>query len=868
MKKIRNWLKEAQRLVVRGDTNHSSSLLPLFVSPRTKCFISTLFLIMYCLTSSAADIYVSLKGSDNNVGSKEKPFATLHSALRKARELRRLNDVSINGGIRIIIESGVYKLDETIILKPEDSGTKDSPTQIISAQNAKVVFSGGLNINRWKKVSTPIVGLPKEAIGNIWVAEAPSPAGRTLEFRQLWVNGNKATRARDRNGEIMNRIISWDFKNQTCRISIPKNFNPKNIEGMEMVIHQWWAIANLRIKSAKVIGNAVELAFMQPESRIQSEHPWPSPWISKDGNSAFYLTNSIQFLDEPGEWFEDLRNHKIYYWAAKNEQMPTANVVVPHLETLLKIEGTIDHPVANVSFKGISFEHSTWLRPAKQGHVPLQTGMFMLDAYKLQIAGTPDKKELENQAWVGRPPAAVEVSYATSTSFDSCKFEHLASTGLDYKKGTLNNLIRGNLFKDIGGSGILIGTFSDEAMEAHLPYNPKDQREISTNDRIENNLISNVTNEDWGTVGLGAGYVKGIKILNNEINEVSYSAISVGWGWTPTINAMKGNVISGNKIHHYGKRMYDVAGIYTLSAQPESFITKNYIDSIYKAPYAHIPSHWFYIYTDEGTAYYTITDNWTPAQKYLQNANGPGNIWQNNGNLVADNIKLNAGLQKKYQYLLKDKFVNKSAQPINLANQQVILELVFKSGTKPTEAVLNSFLKANQIPASSIYQWENRVVIYFATQTPAALQNKFQKQFSNAEVKLYDNMFYDFTRQRNCLLEPAKEWDHIILSANLVKDEKMQKEYLDEHATQFDKWPELSKGFCNADFQQLVIYRNGRQLMLVISIPKGANLDELNPKTTLNNPRVDEWNALMKKYQEGIEGTKKDEVWVFFKKIN
>jgi hypothetical protein len=836
---------------------------------RKKLFFCYLLgLMLFGLTSRGAEIYVSLKGSDNNIGSKEKPFATLHSALRKARELRRLNDVSIKGGIRIIIENGVYRLDETIILKPEDSGTKDSPTQIISATNAKVVFSGGLNIKSWKKVSTPIAGLSKEAMGNIWVAEAPSPAGRTLEFRQLWVNGNKATRARDRNGEVMNRILSWDFKNQTCRIPIPKNFNLANIEGMEMVIHQWWAIANLRIKSAKVIGNAVEVAFMQPESRIQSEHPWPAPWISKDGNSAFYLTNSIQFLEEAGEWFEDLRNHKIYYWAAKNEQMQTADVVVPHLETLLKIEGTIDHPVANVSFKGISFEHSTWLRPSNQGHVPLQTGMFMLDAYKLQIAGTPDKKELENQAWVGRPPAAVEVIYATNTSFDSCKFQHLASTGLDYRKGTLDNLVRGNLFKDIGGSGILIGTFSDEAMEAHLPYNPKDQREISTNDRIENNLISNVTNEDWGTVGLGAGYVKGIKILNNEINEVSYSAISVGWGWTPTINAMKNNVISGNKIHHYGKRMYDVAGIYTLSAQPESFITKNYIDSIYKAPYAHIPSHWFYIYTDEGTAYYTIKDNWTPAQKYLQNANGPGNIWQNNGNLVADSIKLNAGLQKKYQYLLKDKFVNKSAQLINLTNQQVILELVFKSGNKPSEAVLNSFLKANQIPISSIYQWENRVVIYFATQTPKELQNKFQKQFSNAEVRLYDNMFYDFTRQRNCLLEPAKEWDHIILSAHLVKDQKMQKEYLDYHATQFDKWPELSKGFCNADFQQLVIYRNGRQLMLVISIPKGANLDELNPKTTLNNPRVEEWNALMKKYQEGIEGTKKDEVWVFFRKMN
>jgi len=65
----------------------------------------------------------------------------------------------------------------------------------------------------------------------------------------------------------------------------------------------------------------------------------------------------------------------------------------------------------------------------------------------------------------------------------------------------------------------------------------------------------------------------------------------------------------------------------------------------------------------------------------------------------------------------------------------------------------------------------------------------------------------------------------------------------------------------------LMMFRNGRQLMLVISIPKGKTLDELNPKTTANNPRMIEWNRIMTQYQEGIEGTKKGEVWAFLKKL-
>ena len=91
---------------------------------------------------------------------------------------------------------------------------------------------------------------------------------------------------------------------------------------------------------------------------------------------------------------------------------------------------------------------------------------------------------------------------------------------------------------------------------------------------------------------------------------------------------------------------------------------------------------------------------------------------------------------------------------------------------------------------------------------------------------------------------------------------------MDYHATQFEKWPEIAKGFCNADFQQLLLFKNARQLMLVISISKGESLDTLNPKTTENNLKMVEWNKIMGKYQEGIEGTKEGETWVFLNKVD
>jgi hypothetical protein len=172
------------------------------------------------------------------------------------------------------------------------------------------------------------------------------------------------------------------------------------------------------------------------------------------------------------------------------------------------------------------------------------------------------------------------------------------------------------------------------------------------------------------------------------------------------------------------------------------------------------------------------------------------------------------------------------------------------------------------LPASSVYQWNNHIVLYGELKRTNLLKHELADSYPKCTVKTYQNPFYDFDRKQRCGDNGVvAEWDNILLTANLVADPKMQQEYLNYHATQFEKWPEVSNGFCNAQFQQLLVFKNGRQLMLIISIPKGADLDKLNPLTSKNNPRVDDWNKLMSKYQEGIPGTKPGESWVFLRSV-
>lgn len=581
-------------------------------------YIITFLLTAFAASNAAAKDIIVKPGS-----------YTIEKALQQAREERRLKNAE---DIRIRLQEGTYHLNQPIIVRPEDNGTR-------LTADGRVTISGGVRISNWKKQ------------GNVYVADVPDFNGRPLEFRQMWINGKKAIRARDVDDfEKMYRIKSLDKAKETIYVPAAAVKKITGARHAEMVLHEMWCIANLRIKSVKIQGDSAAVTFHQPESHIHFMHPWPSPMVTPKGehNSAFYLTNAKELLDKEGEWFLDSRTSKVYYIPRKGENMKTAEVIVPAVETLLKVEGTPDNPVKDVTFEGITFSHATWMRPSISGHAPLQAGMYMIEAYKMRpkmIRPNGDHK-LDNQGWVGRPASAVSLDCAENVSFSKCVFEHNASTGLDYHTYIKGGTVDRCTFSDIGGNGILAGSFGPESHEAHLPYDPSDRRIICTGLSITNNLITDVTNEDWGCVGIGAGFVKDIKICHNEISDVSYSGISMGWGWNQQACSMSNNLVQGNLIHHYAKHMYDTAGIYTLGSQPHTFIQENVVKDIYKPGYVHDPNHWFYLYTDEGSSCITVRNNWTPSEKFLKNANGPCNNWENNGPNVNDSIKSKAGILK------------------------------------------------------------------------------------------------------------------------------------------------------------------------------------------------------------------------------
>ena len=265
---------------------------------------------------------------------------------------------------------------------------------------------------------------------------------------------------------------------------------------------------------------------------------------------------------------------------------------------IMTVKGTSTSDQAGyLWFQGITFAHSTFMRPSQSGFCDAQAGQYNLTA-------TSDNKQT-----IGRPPAGVSVTNANHIHFERNIFTQMGATGLDFISGTHDDMVVGNVVTEIAGNGVSIGKFAaSDTTEYHVPYNPTDKNEICTNDTIKDNYIHHVTTEFQGGTGIAAGYPKQIDIQHNEVAYTNYTAISVGYGWTSTVNAMATNKINNNNIHHAVQILADGAGIYTLSnQQPNSQMQYNYLHDYQTSTWADYGS--LGIYLDEQTSGYTISHN-------------------------------------------------------------------------------------------------------------------------------------------------------------------------------------------------------------------------------------------------------------------
>jgi len=98
-----------------------------------------------------------------------------------------------------------------------------------------------------------------------------------------------------------------------------------------------------------------------------------------------------------------------------------------------------------------------------------------------------------------------------------------------------------------------------------------------------------------------------------------------------------------------------------------------------------------------------------------------------------------------------------------------------------------------------------------------------------------------------------------VFVANLVKDEQKLEQYLAYHK---QVWPEVEAGFRKAGYKRITLYRFKYLLVMTITVPEQADLQQMSRTAEVYDKRCAEWNRLMSQFQTGVEGTVPGQTWV------
>jgi hypothetical protein len=511
------------------------------------------------------EIYVSPDGNDAATGKALDPVKSLQRASELARE--KAGQVPLT----IFLSGGSYQLNEALVLGPEDGGTADAPVAWKAMPGEKVTVSGGVRVEHWKQ----------EEDGS-WSAELPEDyQGR---FRSFYVNGKRATRARYPDDTYLR--VKQAGKDKRTNFYFNKTDIPpiENLDGLELILLHDWSVTRIPVKSIdRERENLTTVDSIGSSLDFFTLTHW-------EEDPRYYLENALTFCDQPGEWYADFKQKKIHYRPLPGEIIENTYGIFPVSEKLIVIEGNKDQHVSHISFHGISFEHTCWSTP-ETGYCGIQACMH-----------TDRTSEKEGWSWV---PAAIELDLADHCSFQACSIGHTGGSGIWIRKNCSSCAIQLSHIHDISGNGVNIGEGNARLADGESWWKSHPE-EVSRDNRVSHTLIEHCGTQFYGAVGIWCGLVAGTVIEHNEIRELPYSGISVGWLWTPEPSPCRENTIHANHIHHILNILSDGGGIYSLGLQPGSRITHNLIHDV-KVNAGRAESNGMFL--DEGTKELLVDNN-------------------------------------------------------------------------------------------------------------------------------------------------------------------------------------------------------------------------------------------------------------------
>jgi hypothetical protein len=551
-------------------------------------------------------LYVSPAGSGTACS------ASAPCSLTQAKSSVEAIGGSMTGDVVVQLAGGTYRLSGPLRLTADDSGRNGHTVSWQAAPGQSPVLSGGQQVTGWTL---------KDSADNIYAA--PVQAG--TDSRQLFVDGSLAPRAAipvsrsDVNITATGMTIVNPALNYLA--TLPQQ-NRIELESQNSFTDRFAPVQSV---------SGTTITMQQP---AWNNNNWGYDTLAKPfAGGSLQLENSYAFLKNNGQWFLDPQAGQLYYKAPAGWSPAAHDIELPRLTSLLQVGGTYTAPAHDITFQGIAFQHTTWLQPGTPvGYADEQSGTFLSRTfaqpsdYLTSCQSGCRLFEAARNSW-DQVPAAVQVSAAASITFTGDTFAHLGQVGLGIGNdadahasgvglGASGITVSGSTFTDDSGAGIVVGGVQPDA---HHPSNPAMTNQNIT---LQGNRISGVAKDYKDMAGILSTYVTHAVISHNEVSDLAYDGIDVGWGWGAndpggsqdyrdrglydyqpvytTATTLKNTVVSYNLVHGTKKVFHDGGSIYNLSANPGASIDHNYI---------YDNQHSVGLYLDEGSRYVNLTGN-------------------------------------------------------------------------------------------------------------------------------------------------------------------------------------------------------------------------------------------------------------------
>ncbi len=505
-------------------------------------FLGTLALLH---AGEVVAIYVSPSGNDSHPGTRQQPLRTLTRARDAVREKRAARTPDT---ISVYLMEGVHYLDTPLMLGSVDGGSSETAVVYRAFGDDIPIVSGGRRITGWSRHS-----------GNIWKTTIPEVADGSWWFRDFFVNGKRAMRARWPNVPEEDFLFMPENEDSVVLLDRTPPGSGVDMSTAEAVsLHHWWS-------------NRVVVERLEQGGRLHLAHPglfW----------NYGYLDHAYEFIDRPGEWFLNKASGELFYYAREKENPTTAVCMAPMLEQLMVVRGEKGAPIENLSFEGIHFMYTTW-SSAPSRYRERFSGDFLRDD------GWIDMK-------VRQIPAAVEVEFAEDFLFRGCVIAHSGSNGICFGRGVANSSIVGSMIYDCAASGIRTGYRQNLDPDGWLPHDWacgkgdelslvcawEDEEIIPRDIEITDNLVHHCGEVFHGCMGLRNGFVYNVSVSHNRIHHTWYGGMAV-----QQYLGDNRAVISHNHVHNcrnYGNArsaLWDGGAIYCSNSPKGYVVTGNYI---------------------------------------------------------------------------------------------------------------------------------------------------------------------------------------------------------------------------------------------------------------------------------------------------